>query len=230
MSPLAHVLHARTLAARAWAYRGDGFANTVAPENLKLFRLYLERAAQHLSSVDAVIQGDSSGHRELLVVARGLSLDLEQQWRIAERGLRANPDDIGLWSQLLTATLPKWLGDADEVDRLIKRAVQATRAQRGEDLYARLYADAADEEFSRGLFEDSRADWTRMKKGFRDMLERWPSSAYNWNRFAYMACLAQDREALSEALDKVGDKPQLGAWGSNARRTFEGCQKLARRT
>jgi hypothetical protein len=230
LSALAHTLHARTLVARAWAYRGDGFARSVTPEGWRQFALHLDRAARHLASVDAVVETDSSAHRELLVVGRGLGWSLAQQQRIAERGLRANPDDIGLWGQLVVSALPKWQGDAAEVDRVIRRAAQATQGRRGDDLYARLYADAADGDFSHALFEDSRADWPRMRKGFRDMLQRWPDSTLNWNRFAYVACLARDRETLSEALDRVKDKPLLEAWGNNARRTFDGCQKLARQT
>lgn len=230
LSALAHTLHARALVARAWAYRGSGFAKTVTPEGWRQFSLHLDRAVRHLASVNTVIEADSSAHRELLVAGRGLGWSLAQQQRIAERGLRANPDDIGLWSQLVTSALPKWQGDASEVDRVIKLATQATRARRGEDLYARFYADAADEDFSHALFEDSRADWPRMRQGFRDMLQRWPDSTLNWNRFAYIACLARDRETLAEALDRVKDKPKLDAWGDNARRTFDGCQKLARST
>ena len=44
--------------------------------------------------------------------------------------------------------------------------------------------------------------------GFRDMVSRHPAQA-NYNRFAYFACQARDRETLLELLDKVGDKPIL---------------------
>jgi hypothetical protein len=171
----------------------------------------------------------SASHVALLTIARGLSWDLDRQRQIVQAGLARNRDDLSLWHQLLTSTLPKWAGSAQQVDRLIRDAA-AFHKERGDEIYARLYHAAADEEFSHSVFRDTAADWPRIKKGLRDSIARWPAKAHFWNQMAYFACMSGDRETLGEALDAIQHKPDLEQWGANARRTFEGCQKLARQS
>lgn len=65
-----------------------------------------------------------------------------------------------------------------------------------------------------------------MMAGFQDILGRYPH-ADNVNRFAYFACLAQDKPTMLDLLDRIGPEPVLGEWGENARRTFESCKRWA---
>lgn len=226
-TPLVHWLRVQSLVTRAWEVRGGGFANTVAPRAWADFRRYLEAAVQHVANTSTVSLQDSSTYVQLLGAGRGLGWDTNQVEQLVAAGRQRNPDDLSLWHQLITSSLPKWGGSAVLVDRLIRRAADQHQ-ERGDEIYARLYNAAADEDFSHSVFRDTAADWPRIRKGLRDSLQRWSDKARFWNQLAYLACLKEDRETLIEALDAIQNKPDLSQWGKNGRRVFESCQKLGR--
>ena len=105
--------------------------------------------------------------------------------------------------------------------------MRRTQAQRGLEMYARLY-NAVEGGIDGSLFTSTKANWPTMRQGFRDMLSR--RTSIDWtNRFAYLACVAQDKPTAAELLRQVGDAPVLTFWGrGNTRQTFETCARWAR--
>jgi hypothetical protein len=225
--PMVHWLYAQTLVNHAWEIRGGGFANTVAPQAWAEFRQTLERAVQHMARTSLVSLQDSSAFVPLVRAGRGLGWEFDRQEQLVAAGLQRNPDDVRLWQELVISVLPKWGGNAVLVDRVIRRAANQTK-ERADEIYARLYAVAAEEGFGHSVFVDSAADWPRMRQGLRDGLARWPAKARFWNQLAYFGCLKEDRDTLIEALEAIQNTPDLDYWGDNSRRVFESCQKLAR--
>jgi hypothetical protein len=222
-SPLAQNLHAESLVAHAWHYRGSGYSNTVPPDSWREFKNHAQRAADFLAERRAVASRDSWSHGILLRIGRALDWGPERARAIVREGLALDPQDGSLRFQLLTTLLPKWNGDARMVDHYINSVAAETRARDGMIWYAVLYGAAADDHFSHKLFEDSAAEWSKMKAGFEDLLRRYPGS-YNANRFAYFACLARDKPTFLEQMSTVGDAPLPGLWGSNGARTVETCR------
>jgi hypothetical protein len=223
-SPLAHTLYARTLVAQAWAVRGTGYASSVPPQAWADFKRLLSRAAEHLAKNAKVAMQDPTAYSALISAGRGLGWSQEQLWSIGKEGLRQHPEADDIYFSVLTSMLPKWGGSVVQVDRFIDEAVTMTRQTRGQEFYARLYGAAADEHFEHALFEDSAAQWPRMKQGFQDRLSRYPSQG-NLNGYAYFACLAKDKITFVELMDTVGPKPILDRWGRNPERMFAGCKR-----
>ncbi len=226
-STLAHGLYARALVARAWAARGGGYANTVPPQAWADFQRLQEQAVQHLVRNAAVALRHSFGYQTLAMAGRGLSWPAADVWKVAQEGLRKNPDDDGLRLTAMIAHLPKWGGDAVMLDRMIRDAAASAPAPRGDEVYALLYSQAAEDEFDHALFQDSAAEWPRMRQGLRDRLARHPGDAVSRNRLAYLACLAKDREAYLAVIGSLGDKPDLDAWGPNPSRVVADCKRWA---
>jgi hypothetical protein len=224
-SGLAHALHASALVDHGWAIRGSGFARTVPPQAWADFERLVRQASEYLARTQGALSSTLS-HSELLVIGRALGFNEQQVWAIVDDGLRVNPEDLVLYRQALTSRLPRWQGDNVAVERFIRRVVARTKETHGMWLYAWLYSAAAREEYEHRLFEDSAARWPEMAQGWRDLLARHPSQSTE-NRYAYFACLARDKAVLFELLDKIGDKPDLEEWGSNARRTFDTCRRWA---
>jgi hypothetical protein len=226
-SALAHLLYARALYARGWHIRGETYASRVLPQAWADFEKYLGMAADHLAAHSGIVMADSTANVYLLMIGRGLGWSGERLWAVAADGLQKAPDDDALYDELLTAALPKWGGSVQAIDAVVAEAVRRTQSQRGLEMYARLYG-AVDGQIDGPLFTSTKADWPRMRQGFRDMLSR--RTSMDWtNRFAYFACLAQDKASAVELLDKVGSTPVTRYWGgSNGRQTFEVCTRWAR--
>lgn len=226
-SALAHSLHARALVAHAWSYRGGGFAKTVPPEAWKDFHAYLRRAANYLKDNADVALTDSYAHLVLLKIGQGLGWSHEQLAAIANEGLARNPDDFDLYDEMVNNLLPKWSGNPKVLDSYINHVAEQTRARFGMGLYATLYSQAAEDDFGHALFENSHADWSKMKQGYEDMHARYPDSPLRRNRFAYMACIAKDRATLLNLLKELGTKIEVSEWGSNPERSLESCRRWA---
>lgn len=226
-SAFAHALHARTLVAHAWSYRGGGFVREVPPQAWKDFHAYLRRAADYLKAHADVVLTDSYAHDVLLQVGTGLDWTSEQMLVVARDGLKRNPDDTDLYFEVLNSMLPKWGGSSKAVDDFIRYATEQTRDRFGQGMYTRMYLTAADDQFGHALFEDSRADWSRMKQGFEDLLSRFPDNATRLNSYAYMACLAKDKESFLKQIARVGKQIERSKWGSNPERSLESCRRWA---
>jgi hypothetical protein len=226
-SALAHILHAKALEAHAWSYRGGGYAKDVPPEAWKDFNAYLEQAAVYLKDHADVALKDSYAHLVLLQIGRGLGWSRTVLAAIASDGLQRNPDDTDLYYQMVTSLVPKWGGDANALDAYIRSAAEQTRARYGMALYAQLYMGALFDQYGHALFEDSHADWSKMKQGFEDILARYPDSSIYLNEYAYTACLAKDKATLVKALGRVGANTRLDVWGPNPERSLETCRRWA---
>jgi hypothetical protein len=226
-SSLAHILHARVLKAHAWSYRGGGYAKDVPPEAWVDFRNYLQRAVKYLQDHAEVVMTDSSAHDLLLEIGNGLEWDIETLKAIQQEGLKQNPEDIELYFDMVTPLLPKWHGNARILDQYIREATQQTKADYGMSMYARLYSVAAEEDYGHALFENSLVDWPTMKKGYEDMLARFPSTGRR-NRYAYMACLAKDQPTLVALLAQLGENIETSNWGPNPQRSLDACQHWAK--
>jgi Domain of unknown function (DUF4034) len=227
-SSLAHSMHAEVLMAVAWSYRGTGFANTVPPQAWAEFRTHVQRAVDHMVKHADTALSTSEGHVTMLNVGRAAGWTHERQWAIAQAGLKLSPHDDRLYLKMVLSLLPKWGGSGQQVDRFINEAVERTKAERGLELYARLYHEAAVGQYGAALFAESGADWSRMKQGFEDLLGR-HADPFNVNRFAYYACLAQDKPTTLDLMGRLGATPDLDAWGDNAAGTFETCKRWAGR-
>lgn len=225
-SPLAHALHVQTLLAHAWWHRGNGFNNTVSPEARREFERRVDAAVAYAAAQSRVMLKDPFAYRLLLDLGRAAGWPLERQWLLAQEGLKQLPDDDDLYFALLQSALPKWGGSPAAVDRVVTEAVARTRSTRGLEMYARLYAEAADAQFQSELFTASRADWAQMKQGYQDLVSRHDTPVRH-NQFAWFACMARDKATLLDELEKVGPAPDLESWGSNARSNFQGCRRWA---
>ena len=229
-SGIAHALHARALLAHGQSYRGTALAKEVPPEAWKFHHDYLQQAAAYLRDHADVALTDSYSHYVLIQIGKGLSWDNEQLEAIAEDGLKRNPEDVVLHQAMVDSLLPKWGGNAKVLDSYIRKAAVQTRPVYGSGMYAMLYSDAAAGQYGSALFEDSHADWDKMKQAYEDILARFPASAHQRNRYAWMACIAKDKATLLRLLGEIGDGVRLDAWGNNPDRSFETCQRMARET
>lgn len=223
-SAIAHGLHARALVAHGWSYRGGDYIHKVPPEALKQFQAYLLRAVKYLETHAAVALTDSYSHLVLLKIGTALGWDKQQMAAILADGLKRNPDDISLYSEMLVSLMPKWGGDLQSLDGFIRYAAEQTEARFGSGMYAELYSNVADE-FGHGLFDNSHAEWPRMKQAYEDMFARFPTNPARLNRYAYMACVAKDKPVFTALLGKLGSTIHTNQWGANPERNLEACRR-----
>lgn len=227
--PVAHALHMQALVKQAWRVRGGGYANTVPPHAWEEFRRLLDQAAQHAAQHAAVTRRTPLTYMLLLTVGRGLDWPDDRMRAVLEQGLQLFPHVVSLHQMGLRHQLPKWGGDALQTHRYIEQAARQHRLGpqvTGDMLYARLYSEAARDQWEHRLFEDTAADWPRLQRGFRALVEK-GRLAVDRERLAYLACLARDKATFLEFEPPADLKPHWRQWGTNPQRTLDTCRSWA---
>jgi hypothetical protein len=222
---LPQLLHARALYAHAWHVRGNGYWPTVpAPARSEFARL-IAQAEKHISDRAALLMPDTSTHLYLMMIGRSASWPLAQIAAMADDALaRGGPDAFGVHEEVAIALLPKWMGSWELLTAYLEEVDRTTQAAHGHSFYARLWAMAASN-IDGNLFKLTQADWPRIRKGYEQLVAAHADPRFI-NRLAYLACLAEDRDTLSRALQRVGAEPDLQHWaggGAGGRQNHEAC-------
>lgn len=212
----AALLDAAYWRSQAWKARGDGFANTVSPEGWKLFKERLSKAQHSMDEADSFAATNPLWFIERLRVALGLSLPLDQQFAIYQRGIGLFPQYFPLHFQMLDALQPKWSGSWQMMREFIDHVVDKQAAATKTEIYTRMWwymGQIVDADVD--IFADLGASWTKMKNGFEALSKRYPKSVWTRSNFALFACRANDSSTYRRLRSELGDKIYKFAFPSN---------------
>jgi Domain of unknown function (DUF4034) len=198
-----------------WNARGGGVAGSVAPEGWKLFAERLKKAETVLVQSKPYASGSPLWWSLAIEVGNGLSWQKSRIMDLFAESAKTGKCFYSTYLSTIQSLTPLWGGDWKLVDRFVQDSVKNTEDVEGHSLYARLYwaADCDCEDFS--LFRDSLASWPEMKRGFEDIIQRYPHSAFDLNKFAVYACIAGDKETFQSLRFRIGKLLTPQAWPSN---------------
>lgn len=222
-SPLAVILHARSLLAHGWYFRSQGFSGSVSADGMERFKDYANRAGQFLNRHREIGSRDVSWYVAYVDVGMAMGWETGAILRIADEALGKFPDDSMVPRMVIVFLLPKWQGDVDALDRYINEVSLKTQSRLGMEMYARLYVGVGSNQFGSKLFTDTKVDWPKFKQGLEDLRRRFPTD-WNVNMYAYHACMAGDEEKTRQLTALIGDKPVLSRWGLDPQQNFERCR------
>ena len=155
---------------------------------------------------------------------------MERLYTIARQSVERSPDGVSQLELFGNGFARIFHGDNNDAYyaqvEAPTRQWAAKQAKRGLEMYTRVYLTAACE-YKGALSTQTRAEWPKMEQGFRDMLTRFPDPI-TINRFAWVACLAQDKPTTAELLDQIGDQAITSTGARDGTRAFESCKRWAR--
>jgi hypothetical protein len=108
---------------------------------------------------------------------------------------------------------PYWNGDADKLERFANWAANKAQGAQGDALYTRIYWWNSDRYFNKQFF-GSKIDCSRMMRGVDRLINTNPDP-WNINHFALFAVSCGDKERAKSLFTRIGDNPDLVAWGSS---------------
>jgi hypothetical protein len=226
-SALARLAHAEVLVSRAWQIRGGGYANTVPDDAWKPFHAGLRRADAYLQKERAIAATVPEYYLNRAQIARGLGKPRRDIDALLEECDSHFPAYYPLYFAVLEYLLPKWHGDAREIERFARAAVMRTQGSEGDSMYARIYWYASQSAYKNSLFFATNAQWELMKAGFEDVVARYPDQ-WNYQNYAHFACQAGDSKTLDTLLSRHVREPILAAaWSGQA--SYEACGRLVGR-
>lgn len=203
----------------AWQARGGGYADTVTAEGWKLFHARLQKGVEVLLANKQLAAKTPHWSFELLELTRGLGWSEQRRQAIFEQGVAHFPRYAPLYFEHAYADTPRWYGNWQLVEADAEAAVKATHATMGQAMYARIYWNLFSEldgNLNFALFDDTQADWVRMRSGFGDLMVRHPGSVWNLNAYAAFSCMAGDFTTYKKLRPRIrGDSYYQQAWPGN---------------
>jgi hypothetical protein len=199
----AALIEAEYWIAYAWFARGYEFSTNVpghawkaSAERLKMARAVLEESKPYASS-------NPVWYSSMLSVA------LLQRWPLKERlalfreAIAKEAYFYPSYYIMSTSLTPRWGGSLAAYHQFVRRAVDATQAEDGATMYARLYWQLSAVEKDKDPFKDLHIRWEDMKRGFEDLMQRHPTSQWNLVGYAYFACRAHDGKTYNALAPKI---------------------------
>lgn len=199
----------------AFFFRGTKAAIDVEEKNWPLFRAELKKASDLLIAPEGKFPKDAIWYMAMLELANYQSVGLQNYARLVDEASTKWPAFYDIYFIAVGALQPRWGGSVEAFDWLANMAAEKTRSTDGMALYARVYWSIAQTEGMADLFTKTHADWKKMKVGFDDIVKRFPD-AWNYNHYAWFACLARDQTATRLAFEKIGDNLEPFLWSNTA--------------
>jgi hypothetical protein len=200
----------------AWKARGGGWASSVGSAAWKLFGERLAKARLYLEAAEKLSGKDPELYAALLEVAVG------QGWRRPEmeaafnKGININSNYLPLYRQKARYLLPRWHGKRGDWEAFATEAANARGGEEGDVLYTTIAVSQAWTEGDQ-FFKNTEFSYERIKRGFEGAVARFPSNGQT-NCYAWIACIANDRETAGRLFRVIGASWEPSGWDD--RQTF----------
>lgn len=201
-----HIALANALVESAWAYRGDGFADTIAPKAKNEMEASLNEAQTLLTAADNEFANAPAKDPYLYYVSMRVGVlraySSRRMRELLDDSLKADPQFSSTIDVLCQYLLPRWYGADGDLLRLAEDIAEQTKDATGDAAYAIVAINALHYGEISGFADDGFA-WPRVRQGLRDWLKPVPDSPYRWSVLAKFSHLANDQKAAAEAISKL---------------------------
>src|SRR6218665_3863598 len=192
-APSGYIAKANFLFKLALRERGDGFVGEVSKDQWAAFDLYSKQARDLLQDNKEVASRDPKWYALMVSISRSRG-DRGGVWDTFEESISRYPTYHPIYNAVVLSTLSKWGGGGRaHLESFANEELERTRDKVGFATYTRIYWSASALEYQGQLFKETDVDWSKMRKGFEDIVKKYPDE-WNINNFAYFACFAKDRE------------------------------------
>lgn len=198
-------------ALRAWGWQALRARGGAGDAQTRRFRDEMANEALRMAS------GAGAGHPvwyTLSMIGLGDEPDAVATAReLFDAGVERFPTHYPLYFGMLRVLQPRVQGSFEQVAAFVDDATARAPEYERAPLYARLYAHYAMlEGDDADVFANANADWPRIERGFRQLLERHPDSDYLLNAFANLACRRGDVAVYRALRPQVAARLSSAAW------------------
>lgn len=189
----------------AWHARGSAYASSVSEDGWKLFRERIAKAEAVLSESKTYASSNPIWYEKMLIVKSAGNATHRERDAVFIEGAKKFPWYLPLFFAMEEYLAPWWGGNWEMIDNMTSWSVEQTKPNMGTAMYARLYwAISGHYTQVPNIFETTKAKWPKMKQGFDDLTNRFPSM-WNLNAYARFACDAGDRATYITLRKRIGN-------------------------
>ncbi len=209
----------------AWKYRGTTFSGGISEQGREKMQKHLEIAQDLINNIDSEFEIiDPRFYSSSLAVSLGLG-DLESKLTgFLQKSIAYDPDYYNIYTTTAPFLLPRWIGKSGSVEGFADWASNQTD---GNEQYARV-ANSIRDYVGESVYKKIDLKWSRIRSGFQDITNKYPSNFYQLHSYIWMACYYDYYELAKHLTDKSGYawNPQSNdVWGSFS--NYYNCKTLA---
>jgi hypothetical protein len=197
----------------AFVQRGSGYAHEVPPGAWKEIARIVKEATKELDAMAPEEKRDPIWHLIRLNLLLVEPRDPPAMEKMIAAAIDSAPEMPQVYFRASDLYDPSYGGSYRQIALFAERTLKRPSKEGSHALYARIQWSNK----SKDMFTNGQADWSLMRKGFEQIVERYPHS-WNINSFGWFACLAKDKEATLRLTDLSLNPPNSlmeKAWGSN---------------
>ncbi len=203
VAPFCFIAQANT--DKAWYHRGGGWASSVSPEKLKLFKEYTDKSARILEEGEKAKDKDEYFYYLRMLSNRVVNISESKSMLYLRKALAINPLFYDAYREIARQTLPRWGGYPGQIEEFADFAYKNSPTGTEAFHYA-VVANEARNKDADSFAEKYHFDWEKIKKGLLLVHEKSPASLYWLNTLASFACIYKDRDAAQRAFYFIGER------------------------
>lgn len=166
------------------------------------YKKYIALARSILERNKGIAARDPRWFETMFTIARAEKWNQQRFDALLDEGAKNEPQFYQSYFEAAKYMMPRGGGSLEKIEEFAQKAMRITAKQEGAGMYARIYWYVSEVEDGNNLFKRTLAQWPLMKKGFEDILSRYPDG-WNLNNYAKFSCIAFDRVTATELLEKV---------------------------
>jgi Domain of unknown function (DUF4034) len=205
----ARVARADFLTTYAWQARSDAYAEEVTAEGWRLFRDRLAEARTILEQSRRLTPPCPVWWLTCQTVALGQDWSRAEYDALFQDAKKFEPEFFAFDLANAKYLLPKWHGEPGDWEAAAEKEI-GRPGTAGYEIYARVVTEQADH--YNNIFEQSSASWRKTRKGYEELLARYPESKHLLNEYCRLACYAGDRKLAKELFTRIGEMKVRSAW------------------
>lgn len=211
-SSTAQIAKAQFYLGYAWHARSADYADKVTEEGWKLFRERLAQARTILDQSKSLTPACPVWWSSYQTVALGQQWDRADYDALFRDAVKFEPEFYLYDCSRAKYLLPRWHGKPGDWEKAADEEI-ALRGEVGHQIYASVVDDQAG--YYGNVFQETTASWRKTRKGYDELITRFPKSAALLNHYCRLACLAGDQEQAKKLFERIGGNEVPNAWRKN---------------
>jgi len=195
-----------------WAIRGGGSASNVTPLAMSQFKEQLVLAQGDFEKAYTLNPNDPNSSTGLLIIARAMSLSVEEMEAFFQRGISVSPGLADIYRQKHEYLTPKWGGT---VEGMMKFAGQCQSLGEQYPTVGLVAVNAMEEIHDHFTPKENNylgdaANWEIVKQSYERFFAKYPDNLLRRFNYAYDALKAEKNQTAVEQFELIGDRWHFG--------------------
>jgi hypothetical protein len=201
----AKLVEAEYWRAYAWFTRGHGYADTVPEAQWALFRERLAKADATLDSIHDSATKHPSWYAEKLDVMIDRKAADASIHAVFIEGTKRFSEYHEIYLSAARHYDPRWGGSAQRYDQFAMESAAIAAKFEGPGMYARIYwiVDFTDGGLPFDPGAAAEPSWKQLHAGFEELSKRYPTSLWNLNQYASVACRSDDSDLYRQLRTRI---------------------------